>query len=88
MRLQAHDHEGQARNTVKLLDEWIERNYGTLFSEVHIVKYGTLKHSTIHEKDTTLIDDDDEVKKGDTIDANDTETLIEWICNLIESEGL
>lgn len=72
--------------------KWIERNYGNLFSEVHIVKYGTLKHGTIHEDKATLIDDDKDVrdrwKKGDTINADDTDALIEWIYNLIESEGL
>lgn len=72
--------------------EWIEKNYGDLFSEIHIVKYGTLKHGTIHEEKATLVDDDQDVrdrwKKGDTINADDTNALIEWIYNLIESEDL
>ena len=59
---------------------------------MHIVKYGTPKHSTIHEDKATLVDDDDEVrgkwKKEGTIDANDTDALIEWIYNLIENEEL
>lgn len=68
--------------------QWIETHYPNLFDEVHIVKYGTRKQYTIHEKNAILVDDNEQVRdkwtKGTTIDASDTELLIEKLIEFIQ----
>lgn len=39
--------------------EWLKKHYPNIsFSEIHIVKYGTPKHSVVHFKDSYLFDDE------------------------------
>ena len=67
--------------------EWLKRNCGLDFDEIHIVKYGTPKYRVAYDKNGILFDD--EVKncsdwKGVAINVTEND-LIEVIKNLIEN---
>lgn len=77
----------------KAKKEWLER-YGILYDELHVVKYGTTKHSFIKADRSILIDDNDNIlesfinsKRGKykkIIDAKNN--ILEELSNLIISE--
>lgn len=67
--------------------EWCKR-HGLYFSEFHVVKYGTPKHSVTRIKhDAILIDDNSDVRNawtiGGTIDAN--LGVVEELCRLLKT---
>lgn len=65
--------------TRKTKREWLKRYYQNVFSEVHIVKYGTRKHRVAKNKDGILFDDNADVRqmwKGEAYDATDILTVI------------
>ena len=67
--------------------EWCKR-HGLYFSEFHVIKYGTPKHSVTRIKhDAILVDDNSDVRNawtlGGTIDAN--LGVVEELCRLLKT---
>lgn len=61
------------RRTRKAKIAWCEKYFPKVFTEYHVVKYGTPKHYVRKEKDSILVDDNEDVRNawsGLTIDAN------------------
>ena len=72
------------KRTRKAKIAWCEKYFPNVFTEYHVVKYGTPKHYVRKIKDSILIDDNAEVRqawKGETIDA--TKDIIELLKNLL-----
>ena len=70
----------------KAKKNWCDEFFADIFTEFHVVKYGTPKHKVAKEKDSILVDDNAEVRqawKGETIDA--TENIIELLQNILEN---
>lgn len=63
--------------------QWIINNFGNIFDEFHVVKYGTPKHQVAKIKDSIIVDDDVRVrnawKNGATIDANNCDEMMEML---------
>ena len=62
------------RRTRKAKKDWCNEFFADIFTEFHVVKYGTPKHRVANEKDSILVDDNAEVRaawNGLTIDANE-----------------
>lgn len=60
------------RRTRTAKKNWCNEFFADIFTEFHVVKYGTPKHWVAKEKDSILVDDNDDVRdawKGETIDA-------------------
>lgn len=60
------------KRTRKAKKDWCDIYFPNVFSEFHVVKYGTPKHHVRNIKDSILVDDNAEVRqawKGETIDA-------------------
>ena len=73
------------RRTRKAKKNWCDEFFADVFTEFHVVKYGTPKHRVAKEKDSILVDDNAEVRqawKGETIDAN--ENIISLLKELLE----
>lgn len=73
------------RRTRKAKIAWCERYFPNVFSEYHVVKYGTPKHYVRKYKDSILVDDNAEVReawKGETIDA--TQNIINALKELLQ----
>lgn len=66
--------------------EWLNKWFGDTFTEIHVVKYGTPKHSTAKIKDSILVDDSANVraawKNGATIDATNCEEMMKTLAQL------
>ena len=65
---------------------WCDEHFPGIFSEFHVVKYGTPKHYVRNVKDSILVDDNLEVRnawKGETIDASDTQEMIAALWKLL-----
>ena len=76
------------KRTRKAKKEWCEKYFPQVFTEFHVVKYGTPKHQVRNVKDSILVDDNADVRnawKGETIDASDTQKMIESLLNLAKS---
>lgn len=64
------------RRTRKAKIEWCEKYFPGIFSEYHVVKYGTPKHAVCYERQSILVDDNADVLKkwrnvrGFAVDAN------------------
>ena len=61
------------RRTRKAKIMWCEKYFPNVFTEYHVVKYGTPKHHVRKIKDSILVDDNKDVRdawSGLTIDAN------------------
>ena len=72
------------RRTRKAKIEWCEKHFPNVFTEYHVVKYGTPKHHVRKIKDSILVDDNAEVRqawRGKTVDA--TEDIIELLRELL-----
>ena len=72
------------KRTRKAKIAWCEKYFPNVFTEYHVVKYGTPKHHVRNIKDSILVDDNAEVReawKGETIDA--TEDIISILKNLL-----
>ena len=66
--------------------EWLRRYFEDLFTEIHVVKYGTSKHSVAKIKNAILVDDCAEVRhqwKGFTIDANNIKEMMGHLGRLL-----
>ena len=73
------------RRTRRAKKNWCDEFFADIFTEFHVVKYGTPKHRVAKEKDSILVDDNAEVRqawKGETIDAN--ENIISLLKELLE----
>ena len=73
------------KRTRKAKIAWCEKYFPNVFTEYHVVKYGTPKHYVRNIKDSILVDDNAEVRqawKGETIDA--TEDIVELLQKLIK----
>lgn len=60
------------KRTRKAKKDWCDIYFPDVFSEFHVVKYGTPKHHVRNIKDSILVDDNAEVReawRGETIDA-------------------
>ena len=72
------------KRTRKAKKDWCDVYFPNVFSEFHVVKYGTPKHHVRNIKDSILVDDNADVRnawKGETIDA--TEDIISILKNLL-----
>ena len=72
------------RRTRKAKIAWCEKHFPSVFTEYHVVKYGTPKHHVRKVKDSILVDDNADVRNawiGETIDA--TKDIIELLKNLL-----
>ena len=72
------------KRTRKAKKNWCNEFFADIFTEFHVVKYGTSKHKVAKEKDSILVDDNKDVRDawhGDTIDA--TEDIISILKNLL-----
>ena len=73
------------KRTRKAKKDWCDIYFPNVFTEFHVVKYGTPKHHVCKIKDSILVDDNAEVRqawKGETIDAN--ENIIFLLKELLE----
>lgn len=73
------------RRTRKAKKNWCNEFFANIFTEFHVVKYGTPKHWVANEKDSILVDDNKEVRdawRGETIDA--TKDIILALKELLE----
>ena len=60
------------KRTRKAKIDWCEKYFPNVFTEYHVVKYGTPKHYVRKIKDSILVDDNKDVRnawRGETIDA-------------------
>ena len=72
------------KRTRKAKIAWCEKYFPNVFTEYHVVKYGTPKHHVRKIKDSILVDDNAEVRqawRGETIDA--TKDIIELLRELL-----
>ena len=72
------------RRTRKAKKNWCDYYFADIFTEFHVVKYGTPKHYVRKIKDSILVDDNEDVRQaweGETIDA--TKCLIEQLRELL-----
>lgn len=70
------------RRTRKTKIDWCEKHFPGVFTEYHVVKYGTPKHQVRKIKDSILLDDNASVReawRGETIDANNPIHMIELL---------
>ena len=75
------------RRTRKAKQEWIKK-YLPCVSEFHVVKYGTPKHKVRKLHESVLVDDNADVRaawNGLTIDASDTQNMLDNLQNLLVS---
>ncbi len=72
------------KRTRKAKKAWCDKYFPKIFTEFHVVKYGTPKHHVRNIKDSILVDDNAEVREawnGETIDA--TQNIIELLRELL-----
>ena len=72
------------KRTRKAKIEWCEKYFPNVFTEYHVVKYGTPKHYVRKIKDSILVDDNADVLqawKGETVDA--TQNIVELLRELL-----
>lgn len=73
------------KRTRKVKKEWCDKFFPNVFSEFHVVKYGTPKHYVRNIKESILVDDNAEVRnawKGETIDAK--KDIVAILKNMLE----
>ena len=73
------------KRTRKAKKDWCDVYFPNVFTEFHVVKYGTPKHRVRNIKDSILVDDNAEVReawRGETIDA--TKDIILALKELLE----
>ena len=74
------------KRTRKAKIAWCEKHFPNVFTEYHVVKYGTPKHYVRNIKDSILVDDNEEVRqawKGETVDA--TQDIIELLQSILKT---
>ena len=75
------------KRTRKAKKAWCDYYFPNVFTEFHVVKYGTPKHHVRKEKDSILVDDNADVRnawKGETVDA--TQDIIALLKTILENE--
>lgn len=75
------------KRTRKAKKAWCDEYFTGMFSEFHVVKYGTPKHHVRKVKNSILVDDNADVRqvwRGETIDASDTKKMISALYELVE----
>ena len=75
------------KRTRKAKIDWCEKHFPDIFTEYHVVKYGTPKHYVRKIKESILVDDNAEVRqawKGETINATDSKEMIAVLRELLE----
>ena len=75
------------KRTRKAKKDWCDYYFPNVFSEFHVVKYGTPKHYVRKEKDSILVDDNADVRnawKGETVDATNAKEMIAALRKLLE----
>ena len=79
------------KRTRKAKIAWCEKYFPNVFTEYHVVKYGTPKHKVCKEKDSVLVDDNEDVRNawsGLTIDANkDIVKLLRILLDIQQEEN-
>lgn len=73
------------KRTRKAKIDWCEKYFPNVFTEYHVVKYGTPKHRVRNIKDSILVDDNEDVRSawdGETIDA--TQNMVELLRALLK----
>lgn len=77
------------KRTRKAKKDWCKEVFGNIFTEFHVVKYGTPKHKVANIKDSILVDDNADVRaawNGTTVDAN--KDIIAVLQELLEKVSL
>lgn len=80
----------------KTKKQWLERHFKGLFSEFHVIKYGTPKSKAVKRSNAILVDDNARARTSwenskicnaamPTIDASDTLTMMNALGSLIET---
>lgn len=78
------------REVKAIKKDWLNRHLPNCFTEIHVIKYGTAKHTVAKIKDSILVDDSLfvrekwEKKNGKTIDASDPIVMLEELRALLE----
>ena len=75
------------KRTRKAKIDWCEKHFPDIFTEYHVVKYGTPKHYVRKIKESILVDDNAEVRqawKGETRNATDSKEMIAVLRELLE----
>lgn len=75
------------KRTRKAKKNWCDKYFPNLFTEFHVVKYGTPKHTVRNIKDSILVDDNADVRKawkGQTVDASDPAQTVRKLWELLE----
>jgi phosphoglycolate phosphatase-like HAD superfamily hydrolase len=70
----------------KAKKDWCNYYFPNIFTEFHVVKYGTPKHYVRKIKDSILVDDNEDVRqawKGETVDA--TQDIIELLQSILKT---
>lgn len=74
------------RRTRKAKIAWCEKHFPNIFTEYHVVKYGTPKHHVCKIKDSILVDDNADVRNawnGETVDASNPVQTIKKLWELV-----
>lgn len=74
------------KRTRKAKKAWCDEYFPGMFSEFHVVKYGTPKHYVRKIKDSILVDDNSDVRtawKGQTIDASNSAQMVAALRELL-----
>lgn len=87
--LSMNSNKGYSRAVRQAKIKWLKSHVPFIFDKIHIIKYGTPKHTTPKIRQGILVDDNDEVRfnwenyGGTTIDAK-PETWLDELRALIE----
>lgn len=77
------------KRTRKAKKNWCDKYFPGMFTEFHVVKYGTPKHYVCNAKSSILVDDNTDVRNawnhGMTVDASNSEEMVEKLRQLSQS---
>ena len=71
--------------------EWLNKYFGNVFNEIHVVKYGTNKSRIAKIKDSILFDDNADVRAAWHGNAYDEKNIVNVLCGVIaqlKSKGM
>lgn len=75
------------KRTRKAKKAWCDCYFPNIFTEFHVVKYGTPKHHVRKIKDSILVDDNADVRdawNGETVDASNPAQTVKKLWELLE----
>ena len=81
-RVSTADYKEKVRQSKR---NWLNKHFGDVFDEIHLVQYGTPKHRVAKTMPSILVDDNEGINKGWTkkgglaIHANDIHRILELI---------